>query len=67
MEMILILQDREVVLVDQSVIHATIGLLSMASSTAVLKIVIMDTSVYPRQMVQSLAIAIKNDLDIDLH
>ena len=67
MEMILILQDREVVPVDQSVIHATIGLLSMASSTAVLKIVIMDTSVYPRQMVQSLAIAIKNDLDIDLH
>ena len=67
MEMILILQDREVVQVDQSVIHATIGLLSMASSTAVLKIVIMGTSVYPRQMVQSLAIAIKNDLDIDLH
>lgn len=67
MEMILILQDREVVPVDQSVIHATIGLLSMASSIAALKIVIMDTSVYPRQMVQSLAIAIKNDLDIDLH
>jgi len=51
MEMILILQDREVVQVDQSVIHATIGLLSMASSIAALKIVIMDTSVYPRQMV----------------
>ena len=67
MEMILILQDREVVQVDQSVIHATIGLLSMASNIAALKIVIMDTSVYPRQMVQSLAIAIKNDLDIDLH
>ena len=64
---ILIRPDLEVVLVVQSVIRVTIGLLSMASSTVVLKIVIMDTSVYPQQMASSLAIAIKNNLDIDLH
>ena len=51
----------------QSVIRVIIGLLSMASSIVVLKIVIMDTSVYPQQMASSLAIAIKNNLDIDLH
>ena len=64
---ILIRPDLEVVLVVQSVIRVTIGLLSMASSIVVLKIVIMDTSVYPQQMASSLAIAIKNNLDIDLH
>ena len=67
METILIRPDLEVVLVVQSVIRVTIGLLSMASSIVVLKIVIMDTSVYPQQMASSLAIAIKNNLDIDLH
>ena len=67
METILILPDLEVVPVVQSVIRVTIGLLSMASSIVVLKIVIMDTSVYPQQMASSLAIAIKNNLDIDLH
>ena len=64
---ILIRPDLEVVPVVQSVIRVTIGLLSMASSIVVLKIVIMDTSVYPHQMASSLAIAIKNNLDIDLH
>ena len=67
METILILPDLEVVPVVQSVIPVIIGLLSMASNTVVLKIVIMDTSVYPHQMASSLAIAIKNNLDIDLH
>ena len=45
----------------QSVIRINIGILelelSMASSTVVLKIVIMDTSVYLFQMASSLAIA----------
>ena len=67
METILILPDLEVVPVVQSVIRVIIGLLSMASNTVVLKIVIMDTSVYPHQMASSLAIAIKNNLDNDLH
>ena len=41
----------------QSVIRINIGILSMASSTVVLKIVIMDTSVHLFQMASSLAIA----------